>query len=79
LERKTTALIVQQIIPPYYDKIQDFLKFGKKTVSIEYPTACGKIDSCGSHLIGGGSRDKYLFSMIRGHLNNVKIKQISCF
>ena len=28
--RNKTAFIVQQIIPPYYDKIQEFFKFEKK-------------------------------------------------
>jgi len=27
--RNKTAIIVQQIIPPYYDKIQEFFKFEK--------------------------------------------------
>jgi len=47
-----TELIVQQIIPPYYDEIQDFLNL--KTPFFEYPTASCKFDSCGSHLTVAG-------------------------
>jgi len=74
LERKfgetKTTLSVQQIIPPYYDYIQEFFFF-LNTPSLEYPTACYILDSC-------WSRDKWFFSVIKCHLNNVIIKQNSC-
>ena len=61
------------------------IKFRKylnlKTPSLEqaYPTACCKYDSCGSHLTVAGHMTNVLFSLISGHLNNVIIKQNSCF
>ena len=61
--RNKSALIVEQMAPPNFDKIQEFFYFEKP----HYPTACCKFDSC-------GSRDKCLFSVLRCHLNNVIIK-----
>ena len=70
--RNKNALHVQQIIPLNY-----MIKFRKsfnlkKKLYLEYLTACCKFDSC-------GSRNKCLFSVFRCHLNNVIIKQNSCY
>jgi len=43
-----------------------------KTPSLKFPTACSKFYRC-------GSRDKCLFSVIRGHLYNVIINYNNCF
>jgi len=58
-----TALIVQQIIPPYYDNIQDFFKFG--IPGLENPTACRNFDSCVSHLTVVGHLTNAYFLLSR--------------
>jgi len=67
--RIKTALIVQQ------KNLLTMITFGNslnlKNPSLEYPTACCKFDSCGSHLTVAGHVTKVLFSVIIEHLNEV--------